>query len=102
MGIVNGVCNSTHEHGSHCPPTVKNAFHSGVNSKGKQDLMCLCGAPSPLKKDLSFQGGLLKSTGVVPSLSVFLERKLNLTCKTITERKASAISCMHPLLLSIF
>lgn len=56
MGIVNGVCNSTLEHGSHCPPTVKNAFHSGVNSKGKQDLMCLCGAPSPLQKGSLISG----------------------------------------------
>ncbi len=41
MGTIKDVWDSTYEH--------------GVNNNGKQDLLCLCGAPSPLMKDLSFR-----------------------------------------------
>lgn len=44
---------------------------------------------------------LLKGSGVVHHSQYFLELKLNITCKTILEKKVSAVWCKRPLLLSI-
>lgn len=105
MGIVEGVCNSTHEHGSPCA-TLKR--REKANSKGQTgphvSLWCTISSTLWGETRSLFSGPFSAERTLVWFLHSqhFIERKLNLTCKTITERKASAMWCKHHCLLSIF
>lgn len=91
MGIVKGDCNSTHEHGSHCAPLKRMLFILERTARANRT-SCVSVVHHLLKaegkSDLSRQGQLYWK-GLVWFLHSwhFLEKKLNLTYKTIAEGK---------------